>query len=279
MTPLIHIPDQNAYATALAILSGVGCLSLAAHVHARWLAKHGIEFMPTYLGILAVVTTWGVAVFGPRSIVPSSWRLALLSFPVGALAGWSARRADGAINRHVADWQRRRKEQFRRGSSAATARQHRELTLRVHHLPFRQASRSTQRRATGVEETQWNARRVAEEHLPSLNVLLAVAALEEVSFRGYLLQACLRLPTVTLAAAAVFSIGVLFALSHVFFGWREVLAKAPLSAVATVSALALGSVLPAVIAHAVFNASVWRDSKLQPLFVPKSPPLRRLGIR
>jgi membrane protease YdiL (CAAX protease family) len=49
---------------------------------------------------------------------------------------------------------------------------------------------------------------------------------------------------------------LVFALSHIWFGWAQVLAKIPLSAIATLAALISGGVAAAIFAHVAYNCFV-----------------------
>jgi membrane protease YdiL (CAAX protease family) len=97
-------------------------------------------------------------------------------------------------------------------------------------------------------------------------LLIVVAILEEVVFRGLLVQVCLELPDTALIVAVLSGSLVMFSLSHLSFGWPHVVGKFPLGVVTLVGTLALGTVLPAIIAHVMFNSQVWRDRTHQPVF-------------
>jgi membrane protease YdiL (CAAX protease family) len=91
-----------------------------------------------------------------------------------------------------------------------------------------------------------------------LRTVLVVAVAEEAFYRGVLLQAALLAPAWLVPALVAGSI-VLFALAHVAFGWTHVVSKAPLGVLTAGAVLALGTLLPALIAHVWFNYSVVRD--------------------
>jgi uncharacterized membrane protein len=63
-----------------------------------------------------------------------------------------------------------------------------------------------------------------------------------------------------------------FAVSHVFFGWGQVLSKLPLAALCTIAVLVTGTVLPAVIGHVIFNAWVWRYHRATPTVTNRRAP-------
>ena len=132
----------------------------------------------------------------------------------------------------------------------------------------RRAARGRARRRRAGRDAAWQAGgRPAAAHGAALDgarpgavsmllLLLGVAALEEILFRGVLADLSLSLSTPA-AAACLAGTLVLFALSHVYWGWSEVLSKGALGVLALASVLALGTVVPAIVAHAVVNTRSW----------------------
>jgi Type II CAAX prenyl endopeptidase Rce1-like len=96
---------------------------------------------------------------------------------------------------------------------------------------------------------------------------VSVGALEELIYRGFLVQAALLLAA-PYAAPVLAATAAAYALSHIWFGWRHVAAKLPLSLLALGSTLALGTVLPALVAHVYFNARVWSDIHDRTALIP-----------
>jgi len=92
-------------------------------------------------------------------------------------------------------------------------------------------------------------------------VLILIGALEEIIFRGFLVESCFLIPQSVLRAAALAGTVALFAAGHVQFGWTQVFAKLPLGALALVSVLLLKTVLPAIVIHTMFNWIAWRDAE------------------
>ena len=90
--------------------------------------------------------------------------------------------------------------------------------------------------------------------------MAAVAVLEELIYRGFLVRSAFLLPALPLAAGAIVGIVLIFALAHLQFGWEHVMAKLPLSALAMVAVVLLGTVLPAVVAHVLFNVKLAREA-------------------
>jgi hypothetical protein len=94
----------------------------------------------------------------------------------------------------------------------------------------------------------------------ALALLLAVAVLEEVLYRGVLVDLSLELP-VAAAVACIAATVIAFAAAHVYWGWIEMLAKLPLGLAALLASLPFRVVLGAIAAHLVFNLRVWLASR------------------
>ncbi|MGH8905167.1 MAG: CPBP family intramembrane glutamic endopeptidase [Egibacteraceae bacterium] len=124
-----------------------------------------------------------------------------------------------------------------------------------------------QRLAEGWED--W--RLTVSDSTPGLFGLASGGALEELSYRGFIAQICLQAPSVLLRAAALVATTAVFALSHVWFGWAHVAGKAALGIIALGLALSFQSVVPAMVAHVIFNTLAWRD-------LPRQGSGRGLGV-
>lgn len=91
--------------------------------------------------------------------------------------------------------------------------------------------------------------------------LISAAILEEILFRGWYVQASLLIESSHVRWVAI-SVSVLaFALLHLNFGWHQVIAKLPLSALALSTGLLTGSTLAPIFTHAYFNWHYWRKMK------------------
>jgi membrane protease YdiL (CAAX protease family) len=91
----------------------------------------------------------------------------------------------------------------------------------------------------------------------TLALLVVIAVLEEILFRGVLLDLAISMPGEGLRIAAVAALALAFAATHIAFGWTQVVAKLPLSLTATAAALTTGSVVGAVVAHGLVNTRSW----------------------
>jgi hypothetical protein len=223
------IPEAASYGIAILVLYGLGCFALAAQVHERWLSGTSAGFLQVHAAVATVIVLWGVMVLDPMPVLGNSVGMLLLAFPVGLAVGIVARLADRAILRRLTRWQLIRRPSPRSGNMS-----HRP---QVSNLP------TSERRAEF--KVAW---------------LVVVAVLEELIYRGFLVRTAFLLPAPLLVAGAIVGIVLIFALAHLQFGWEHVMAKLPLSALAMGTVLFLGSVLPAVVAHALFNVKLAREA-------------------
>jgi Type II CAAX prenyl endopeptidase Rce1-like len=232
-------PDVRAYAIAATVVYSLSCAWLAGIVVARSRRARDVGFLGVYVAILLLVAAPAVLVLRPAHVTgPALGRIAL-AVPLGAVAGCVCVWAEVLVTRAV-----RRRERARRE------------TRRSADQPLRYAAAAPpgalQDRAFEMVQGQPRRGRI-------LALLLAVATLEEILFRGVLLDLALSLPGDVAAGAAICGIAIAFALTHVSFGWTAVVGKLPLAAIATAAALVTGTVVAAVAAHAVVNVRAWRS--------------------
>lgn len=260
MLTRIPIPEGDSYGVALALIYGLGALPLSALCHARWLAGRGLGFPATYLCVLALVNLWGFVVVGEGVLLPHGRGAASAAVVTGVAAGWLAQQNDRMIIRYAL----RRNASVR---SVATAE-------KMAGVPFRQGANAGLQANSALAGQARNRRKLAPQRLaegwgdwrlavsdstPGLFGLAAGGALEELSYRGFILQICLQAPSVLLRTAGLVATTAVFALSHIWFGWAHVTGKAALGVLALGLALGFQSVVPAIVAHVTFNVLAWRD--------------------
>jgi membrane protease YdiL (CAAX protease family) len=250
-------PDQHALALAGVLLAGCSGMALSSRVQARWLKRRGVRAVPLHVLTLAATVSVGTLLFGAGWLGPAepgrwpgSWWLSwgLLNLLAAVAIVGVAVPCDLTISRAAAG---------RRPS--------------IPVLPAVRPAEGVRRvRPTGLgaglgaanltSRTAGAGSWVPATRDRDLDVgpgwLVATAVAEECAFRGLVLHSVLAGPG-WVAALGVPAVVAAFALSHIFFGWAQVLAKLPLSVLATAAALALGSVLAAAVGHALFNAYAW----------------------
>ncbi len=119
-------------------------------------------------------------------------------------------------------------------------------------------TRSEQKRAEKIQsipqftKLTTNTRLNLETHPPHLWELLGVAFLEEILYRYYWISNHFHL-------GGVFVSCLVFGMSHIFFGWSQVVSKTLLGFICALSVLYTHSLALALIIHVGFNGWVWRS--------------------
>ncbi len=244
----------STYLHVVSLVLGLGSFAVAAEVYSRFFASGNGRVLDGYLVSLGLAVCAGAVAMGMQpllgrfAIVPLAAGLPLGCF-LGAAARWSDRAIVRAVMRRNATSGRPQGSAQRTGAGRAT---------RVTEAPGALLLGGTSARTVGAQRNRMPSRDSDPRQFP-LPTVVAVAVLEEGFFRGVLLRTAL-LPQSPLVTAVLVGLTLLaFSAVHVFFGWEHVLAKTPLGIAAIASVLALGSLLPAVVAHVWFNVSVWRD--------------------
>jgi Type II CAAX prenyl endopeptidase Rce1-like len=229
------------YALTALFLWGTTGMAVASHVHGRWLEdRRKVSTVTVYLIVLGLVAGSGMAVLGTAVVWNGDWMGLGASLPIGLLVGMLAWHSDVHLGRTLAP---RTRTTPRRPVHVSRVR------------PIGMASGS--RAAHRVAVNRWGARDRDAATQITLTRLLAGAMLEEIVYRGVLVQIAIteasRWATVPLLLIAVVAFGV----SHLPFGWSQALAKLPLSILAMAATLATGTIVAAVIGHVLFNYRVW----------------------
>ena len=81
----------------------------------------------------------------------------------------------------------------------------------------------------------------------------AVAILEEILFRGYLVHLSQTASNSVIVWIAVLSTVLAFAISHAYAGMEQAIAKMPLGVLTLSAVLYTKTLLPAIVAHVLFN--------------------------
>lgn len=245
------IPEARTYGVAIAAVLACTPFSIAWHLFLRWFRWRGTPFVRVYGAVLLGVTAWGALIFG-RGIAPlpapDDARAWLASVALGLIAGIAAAWCDRAVVRFL-----RRSARLRERSAA---------TQRRRIVQVRPVGGLTHARRDDPFEKTRSARgpfSLQEEMSPGAVVFLG--AMEEVVYRGILVQLCGLLVNPRLVAMALALSVVLFGLSHIEFGWPHVISKLPLGALALAAVLGTGFIVPALIAHVLFNVLVYRNHR------------------
>jgi hypothetical protein len=253
---LIRTPDVRAYGLALLVVYSLGSINLAAMVHRRWFFSTGVRFLDIYSAAMVLPCLWGIALLGLGAVFGTSglgWALCVpVGLAAGTLAAWADRRVVRTAKRRSAA---RQSPGLNRSAAAQLGVESQSLQWRG----FVSKIDSRKRRVLGFDRGQRTygmADLQREFRLPSV---VAVAIMQETIYRGVMVRVSFLLPHTTARILALVGLVVAFALVHMWFGWVQVLAKLPLSALTMAAALALGTVAPAIVAHVLFNIEAIRD--------------------
>lgn len=244
MKLLTLTPEVWVYAVAILVVYSLSCGALTDYLQVRCLGFRRDVYLPLYVGVQAVVAGCALLVLDLPRITQCSWRTAGLALPVGIAAGAVAWWGDAAVKRLLRKRQgrspqrRRVRTWLQEGDGAGWLRSvQREFKVR----------RPDHFRLTGGPGPRY----------AGLGWLLLAGMLEEVLFRGVLVDLVLSLYSPVWIVLCLLATVVVFALSHLSLGYYEVFAKLPLGLVTLLVALLMHSVLPAIIAHGYFNFWAW----------------------
>ncbi|QEU93916.1 CPBP family intramembrane glutamic endopeptidase [Streptomyces kanamyceticus] len=250
--------DTRPLLAATVVVLGLASMTVAAHLHTRWAGLRRLPMLGLHLGVCGLAVLGAAALLGTgvlRPVRDVGWAGLAAGLLLGPLVGYAATRADRSVTRW---WGRR---------AGHSVRDDRPVALRSGHARpagVAVAGAATAGRRTGLIEARNDFAPTSADLRVRLPLLLAVALAEELVYRGVLLGLALRAGPVLVVVGAVLGVQLVFAVSHVFFGWGQVLSKLPLAALCTGAVLLTGTVLPAVIGHALFNTWVWRYHRARP---------------
>jgi len=214
------------------------------------------EFWLIYCGVMSGVLFGALFVLdNPAKIFGIAGWGWVAAFPVGWAGARACNRADG--------WVLRRWFHYRKMSRQVPGAGHRygnnsrSDPVIEQVRPGRQSQRSVCPDSSLRQSGQLTQNRWQPFVLTS-----SVGVLEELVFRGVLLQLCMGFSSRPTIAIALVALIIMFALSHVWYGVEHILAKLPLSIFTTLSALALDTVWPAIVTHVIFNMEIVRKRKV-----------------
>lgn len=246
------IPELDPYLLAILVSYCLCSFSLASWLHARWLSATQFDFYAVYAAVLALTVSAGFLLLGGAWVGTASAFGLILAWPLGAALGLLAERLDRGIVRRLA-----------RGEGAQRSRP-RVVDAQSRTRIVSQVSPLTRATSRGLRTAK--SHRLAPENLkPSLSLMLIIAALEELIFRGLLLGLATLSPNLWIYGACVLGTLAVFACSHIQFGWPHVFGKAPLGALCLLATLISGNVLTAVVAHVFFNLRAFWALRSQPV--------------
>lgn len=237
MKLLTLTPEHEAYLVALVTVAALACAPGAALVCVLWRTRLRPGFLTVYSGLLTAVAALGVATLTLPSVTQGSADALVSSALLGLPAGVCASSCDEWIRRAL-----RRRTRRAASERGLRTRSSVPLLASVSRVPPPGAGTA------------------APDVGGPLALLLLIAGLEELLFRGILVDLALHLSFVVAAVCIAASV-VVFAASHVYWGLEEFVAKLPLGLAALAVSLPFRAVVGAVVAHMVFNARSWLASR------------------
>lgn len=213
-------------------------------------------FWLIYCGVMSVVFVGALFVLDqPTRIFGAPGWGWVAALPLGWVGATVCSRAD--------IWVLRRWSHYRKAlKQAAAARSGHNRNLRTDPVIERMRPGNPSKRSAGSVWPSRQQERSAQSGWRQIVLTSSVGVLEELVFRGVLLQLCLGFASWTAIGIALTAMVLMFALSHVWYGVEHVIAKLPLSVVTTVLVLAMGTVWPAVVTHVIFNVEILRKRRL-----------------
>jgi len=136
-----------------------------------------------------------------------------------------------------------------------------EMMVRASEKHFPIFGQSANSRIIGQNQAQQNFRTFSGDLEFGFWAGALVAIMEETIHRGFIVNFCFLITNDILIFTALVVSVLIFSLSHIWFGWHHVLSKLPLGALCTLSVVFIGSIVPAILAHMIFNFKVWLDKK------------------
>jgi hypothetical protein len=256
MKILTLIPDAGSYGIAILVTLSLGSFTLGHQIFLRWSKSTSLTLLEINFVVKALVVCWGSLIFPISALFGHSTTSQIYGVMLGIPAGWLAVRADTTIMRRVL------RKQTDISNHAGKIGSHLKSQSRVSSpVGFRGSwAKVPPRRGGRLDYFAVNSIGVDS----SLTFLTLVAVCEELLFRGFLILSCSLLQIPLAKWVALLIITLLFAASHISIRPSQAFAKLPLSVLATISVLCLGTVVPAIVMHVYVNAMAWKGGRRPP---------------
>ena len=227
---------MNIYSYVILLLLSLSYFSLSAHIYTHWINSTKIRYWIVYVFILSFITVLGFSILGVHEVLGDLLSYALIVVFTGVLSGILIGILDKKILHYI---------------------------LRKNYLTKTNSKIGSQTKGITANKTKNLSASILDYELNVTSAVL-VGILEELIFRGILVHLCLIIPFKQLIPFALAFNIIWFSLSHIEFGWPNVISKTPLGIITLLGTLITGSVLFAVIVHVVFNLRVlWEINKLR----------------
>lgn len=261
MSSLTPIPEPDTYAIAILALNCFGAFFLSLYIFQILPDRWRPDIWHLYGVILGIIALCGLLVVDARTLFGGSTPMLVGAAALGIAAGWAASWLDRLILRWLARRDIGAKRNTPRSGVAGRPSTIASGAVRVTRYVVGSPKGPIEGRSwSSRPDMQMRSRSLLKPRI-DLPTTIAIAALEEILFRGFLIQLSLMLPTQALIAAGIASSVALFSCNHIWHGWAHVAAKTPLGVFAAMTVLITETLVPAIIAHVLFNTRVWADQR------------------
>lgn len=238
------IPTRKvkAYSLAVTIIYSLSSLSIAMQVQDRWLRRWKVfSFWSVYLAVLSVTIILAIFTFDLSPLFQSSLLPFTCSIVLGLFCGGLSVSMDRAIIRKI----RRR--------AIGKGKHKKGFHDRIRNMEVSLSAPSVK------YPTEISSQQSIGPNFKDLLIVLSVAVLEEIIYRGVLVQASFMLPSSLSVSIGLILTVIWFALTHLRFGWPHVCSKLPLGGLSLLSVLLFDSIAGAIVTHVWFNVRAWKD--------------------
>lgn len=249
MNVLTLTPEVHFYMIAILVTWCLGSSNIATQIYSRWFAMSAINPLVIQCGIKTFIIIMAMSIIPIQQLFAASLGWYCLSIPIGIVGGYGVVLIEIYLNRKF----------LRKQIGLASVKNTQDRIYKLHHGP---KDKIRYLAPTIVKKTQSNLKHIHNYYAANESsikkhavwLLILTALLEEIIFRGYLIQFCFLLPKVFIVFGLIGTV-ITFAFSHASFGPHQILAKFILGAVCLVATLLCHTLLPAIMIHVYLN---WR---------------------
>lgn len=240
-------PELQNYVLAILFMWCLGSSHVASHIDSRYFANSTASPLAIQCMVKASICLAVMPILSINHLFYTTMGWQFASLPIGLFLGWFVVRMEWMIVRseryqkNFKVFEKMNKDPY---YFSHTGPKHSILSLApTFHFPPK----------TNLKKLhEYYAAHESQLGKFSLVIILATAVLEEIIFRGYLVQCCYFLPGFMINTALVVTV-IVFGIAHASFGVGQMIAKTVLGACCMVAVLLCDTILPALIIHGYLN--------------------------
>lgn len=254
MNILTLTPSQSVFAATTLLILAIASTNIAGYVYCRYCQKTALGLIDVNVLVKAFILGWGLftGVTGTFPVWNGLLRMTL-GFPSALLLGWLAI----VLDRRLIRFFHRRSSQ--KGKTPPLREVH-VTTTSLCDLGLAEKS-AVENRAVRLNNNVSKFNHEKDIGRYGLVSVSLVAVLEELLFRGILVNAIFLVPGPSLKAALLLVNVFLFGLVHLSLGWDQVMAKTVLGALTTFALLVFGSLVFPILIHLFINIYAYQENK------------------